>query len=112
MARKDLPTLNAAARRVVEVFPDQPVPLQDLCEAVGVLRAVLARDAKSRSKRLAGVAGRPSTVDYDAIDGLLGQGVSVAKIAEATGVSETTIRNRKRQLTPRRRSRGSRSKTE
>lgn len=98
-ATRKLPTLNAAARRVVELWPEQMVPLQDLCEAVGVLSAVLDSDAKRRSNRTKGKAGRKAREGLlDQIDGLLGQRVKVSVIAEAVGCSESYVRQRKASL--------------
>lgn len=96
-----LPTLHAAARAVIDLWPEQPAPLQDLCEAVAILEAVLDADSAKRSKRTKGVAGRKQTINYDLIDAMLGRKERVVEIARVTGVSEMTIRKRRKQLTTR-----------
>lgn len=96
-----LPTLHAAARAVVDLWPDQPSPLQDLCEAVAILEAVLDAGTERRKAYLEGKAGRKKEANYDLIDAMLGRQDRVAEIAAAAGVSETTVRNRRAQLTRR-----------
>lgn len=73
-----------AAQLVVDLFPQQPAPLQDLAEAVATLRATLERRA-----------GRPVTVTLDLIDTARGQGHKTAKaIAEYLGCGVATVGRR------------------
>lgn len=98
MPAKKLPTLNAAARDVLNALDSEQRLSFDVRSAANVLRAVLDRDSKRRSKRLTGVAGRKPSTDYTAMDALLKQGLTGVEIAATLGVSEFAVSRRKRQI--------------
>lgn len=87
-----LPTVYEALQAIIDAAEDQPAPLQDLCEAAAIGKAVLARDSATRSKRLKGRAGRKTKIDYDLVEAMAGRNCSVDEIREAAGASATRVR--------------------
>lgn len=75
--------LRAAAQAVIDIFPEQFCPLEDLCVAVARLEHVLSRSVGRQVK---------DRHRADLITGLRGQGNTVAEIVAATGIPETTVR--------------------
>lgn len=74
--------LKQAALEVCEIFPHQPVPLEDLCIAIAKLQYVATRDP-----------GRPG-VDSDTIDlirSLKADGKTIPEIAAAAQVAKSTV---------------------
>lgn len=75
--------LIAAAQRVVEIFPEQICPLEDLALAVANLEHVLQRGT-----------GRPvkDQSRVDLIRDMSGRGLTVAQIVAETQIPESTVR--------------------
>lgn len=75
--------LEAAIDAVIATWPDQPVPLEDMSLAMANLIHVRNR-----------TTGRPAyqADTIDLVRALHGQGKSVAKIANETGVGQSTVR--------------------
>lgn len=88
MAKKPTPkdpqmaALTAAAQRVVDLFPEQIFPLEDLCLAVANLEHVLQRGRGRQVKDQARV---------DLIRDMAGRGMTIAEIVAETGIPQTTV---------------------
>lgn len=80
-ANQRLTDLEAAVARVLACWPDQPVPLQDMCEAMDNLAYIYNRNR-----------GRPSKADLsEQIVSMRRQGMTHKQIAEELGVHKSTV---------------------
>lgn len=81
-ANQRLTDLESAVARVLACWPDQPVPLQDMCEAMDNLAHIYNRNR-----------GRPSKADLaDAIKQKKREGMTQQQIADELGCSRVTVR--------------------
>lgn len=97
-APKPLPTLHAAVRAAVDLWPRQMCQLPELSEAMATLQAVLLANSVKRIQLLTGKTKRPASIKHELIDAMLEQGTGIDEIAKASGTSEHTIRLRKKSL--------------